>query len=472
MNLKVGLTRPDHFRGRSIHPAEARRDIVGRIRHRAGGCLRRPSSRTEGNLIALGTSAQPHADRAFSHRGAVRMLVVLGLINFINFADRLVIVPLFPLLRDEFSISDAQLGMLQTVLQVVLALATVPFALLADRLNRRMIIATGVVVWSVATLLSSVAGSYALLLVARALVGVGEAAYAPAAQSMISGEFPQQLRSRALAVFAAAMLIGGAAGQALGGFLGELSGWRWAFAAIGAPGLILGLSALRLDDPPRGPKTEVVPVAHLLRVPAYLALIGSGVLVTFATVSFVTWGPDYMVRYKDFSMREAGVILGSIALIALVAGVLAGGAIADMLQRRMAYGRVVTVALGFFLAGPFLLWGLSTDDRETLLLAFSIAAFFMSWYHGPVTAIIHDMTPPRAYATSVGLYMFVTQLAGAFGPSLVGNVSDIFDLQLGLQVAAGVMWAGAFSFLLVIFFIRKDGLQHPALSSYHQPSES
>src|SRR5208282_2786885 len=98
--------------------------------------------------------------------------------------------------------------------------------------------------------------------------------------------------------------------------------WRWAFAMVGIPGFILGLAALRLDDPPRGPKTEVVPVTHLLRVPAYLALIGSGVLVTFATVSFVTWGPDYMVRFKDFSPRQAGVLLGSLGLVSLVGGAL------------------------------------------------------------------------------------------------------------------------------------------------------
>jgi MFS transporter, Spinster family, sphingosine-1-phosphate transporter len=416
-----------------------------------------------GNLQAVSSPATGHA---------TRLLVVLGLINFVNFADRLVIVPLFPLLRDEFSLTDVQLGSLQTVLQVTLALATVPFALLADRLNRRVIIAVGVMAWSVATLMSSLAGTYVALLVARALVGTGEAAYAPAAQSLISSEFPQQLRGRALAVFAAAMLVGGAAGQALGGFLGQMSGWRWAFAVIGAPGLLLGLAALRLDDPPRGPKTELVRISHLLRVPAYLALIGSGVLVTFATVSFVTWGPDYMVRYKDFSLREAGVLLGTLGLISLVSGALAGGTIADFLQRRMPYGRVVTVALGFLLAGPFLLWGLATDSRETLLAAFTVAGFFMSWYHGPVTAIIHDMMPPRAYATSVGLYMFVTQLAGAFGPSMVGSVSDIFDLQLGLQLAAGVMGLGALSFTLVVFFIRRHGLQHPALSSYRQTADA
>ena len=394
--------------------------------------------------------------------------MVLGLINFINFADRLVIVPLFPLLRDQFSLTDAQLGTLQTVLQVVLALATVPFALAADRTSRRAIIMVGAIVASGATVLSGLAGTFLALLVARGVLGLGEAAYAPAAQSLISGEFPQQLRGRALAVFAAAMLVGGGAGQALGGILGEASGWRWAFAIVGIPGFVLALAALRLDDPPRGPKTDVVPVTHLLRVPAYLALIGSGVLVTFATVSFITWGPDYMVRFKDFSPRQAGVLLGSLGLVSLVCGALAGGGVADFFQRRMAYGRVVAVALGFLCAGPFLLWGLATDSREALLAAFSLAGFFMSWYHGPVTAIIHDMMPPRAYATSVGLYMFVTQLAGGFGPTMVGNVSDIYDLQLGLQFAVGVMAAGAMSFLLVIFFIRRHGLRHPALSSYHQ----
>ena len=417
----------------------------------------------EANFIPLAS--------AVSRQRQFRLLLVLGLINFINFADRLVIVPLFPLLRDQFSLTDAQLGALQTVLELVLAVATVPFALLADRVNRRVIIAVGVMIWSLASLFSGLAGTYAALLVARALVGIGEAAYAPAAQSLISGEFAPQLRARALAVFASGMLIGGAAGQALGGIVAESSGWRWAFAVIALPGLVLGLAVLRLDDPPRGPKTELVPIFHLLRVPAYLALIGSGVLVTFATVSFITWGPDYVVSYKGFSIREAGVLLASLGLVALVGGALVGGAVADFLQRRMAYGRVIGVALGFLCAGPFLLWGLASESRTQVLVGFGVAAFFMSWYHGPVTAIIHDMMPPRAYAISVGLYMFVTQLSGAFGPSLVGNISDIFDLQLGLQLAVAVMGVGALSFLLVIFFIRRHGLRHPALSSYHPAAD-
>src|SRR6266481_9490122 len=136
-----------------------------------------------------------------------RLLAVLALINFVNFADRQVIVPLVPLLRAHLGITDSQLGSLQTSLLVVLAVASIPFGYFADRFSRKHIIAGGIVFWSLATFASGLASSFAFLLVARALVGVGEAAYAPAAQSMISGAFPQERRAFAQAIFAAGMLL-------------------------------------------------------------------------------------------------------------------------------------------------------------------------------------------------------------------------------------------------------------------------
>ena len=405
------------------------------------------------------------------HPYQVRVLAILALINFVNFADRLVVPPLFPVLRDAFSVTDAQLGSLQTWLLVVLAIASVPFGLLADRWSRKFVIAAGVVFWSLATFLSGLANSFMMLLIARALVGVGEAAYAPAAQSMISSAFHSEVRARAQAVFAAGMLLGGAAGQALGGLVAETHGWQHAFFVVGVPGLILGLAALRLEEPPRGPRTELVPVGRLLRVPAYLAMIVSGVFITFSSVSFLTWGVDYVVSYKEFGLREASVLLATIALVTLVLGVLTGGWVADRLQRRFPYGRVLAVAGAFLIAAPFVLWLLETDEKWMVLTAFFIAGFFMSWYHGPVTAIIHDLMPRRAHATSVGVYMFVTQLVGAFGPQLVGKISDRHDLQAGLQVAVAVMIAGALSFLLVIYFISRDGLRHPRLESFHAEAD-
>lgn len=400
----------------------------------------------------------------------LRLLVILALINFINFADRTVILPVFPLLRQEFGLSDQQLGELQTVLQIILSLATIPLGFWADRRSRTRIIAAGVVFWSLATLLTGAAQTFMMLLLARALVGVGEAAYGPAAQSMISGAFSVASRARAQAVFAAGMLLGGTAGQALGGIMGESYGWRLPFLTVALPGLLLGAIVFRLQEPPRPPVTETVPFLKLLRVPAYAAMIVSGTLITFAGISLLTWGPDYIVRYKGFSLREAGVSLGAAGLFALVLGVLAGGTVADWAQKRWSYGRVITVAAGFLLAAPFLVAALHAEEKSQVLGAFFIASFFMAWYHGPVTAIIHDMIPERAHATSVALYMFATQLVGAFGPRMVGNISDAHSLRAGLELVVAVMVAGALSFFVVAYFIRRHGLRHPSLAAFHSES--
>lgn len=396
----------------------------------------------------------------------VRILVVLSLINFVNFADRQVIVPLLPILREHLHVTDAQLGSLQTSLLVVLALASVPFGFFADRISRTRIIAGGVAFWSLATIVGGLAPSFTMLLVARALVGVGEAAYAPAAQSLISGVFPRERRAWGQAIFAAGMLLGGASGLALGGVMGQIHGWRYAFFIVGLLGLIPGLSVLKLEEPPRVPRIEVVSFRQLLSVPAFLAMILAGVFITFSSMSLLTWGIDFAVSYKEFSLREAALYLAVIALFSLLLGVLTGGYVADRLQRKFAYGRIIAIAAAFLLAAPFVLLAIQSDEKWVVLTGLFIAEFFMSWYHGPVTAVIHDMMPQRAHATSIGVYMFVTQLVGAFGPQLVGKISDLRDLQVGLQVAVGVMVCGALLLFLVIYFIRRDGLHHPHLDAF------
>ncbi len=397
----------------------------------------------------------------------IRLLAVLALINFVNFADRLIVPPLVGQLRDAFDLSSVKLATLQAVLQIVLAVASIPFGLLADRWSRTKIIAAGVAIWSLATFLTGLAGTFAVLLLARALVGVGEAAYAPAAQSMISGAFAPQRRARAQAMFAAGMLAGATVGLALGEVVGARFGWRPAFFIFGVPGLAFAFLALRLQEPPRGPRSEVVPVGHFFRVPAFLALIAAGTMITFTSVAFIFWGNDFVKDWKSFTPKEAGVSLGTTVLFASLFGVLAGGSVADWLQKRFAYGRILTVAGAFLVAAPFIIWALATEEKKFVVVALFMASFFMSWYHGPITAVIHDLMPRRAHASSVGLYMFVTQLVGGvLGPVVVGKIDDLSDLMVGLQVAVAVMVCGALMMFLVIFFIRRDGLHHPSLAAF------
>jgi len=397
----------------------------------------------------------------------IRLLAVLALINFVNFAARQVFVPLIPVLRDHLHVTDAELGSVQTFLLVVLAVGSIPFGFLADRFSRKAIIGTGILFWSVATFAGGLASSFMFFLIARAIVGLGEAAYAPAAQSMISGAFPQERRAAAQAIFASGMLLGGAAGQALGGIIGPRYGWQEVFFIVALTGIIPGAALFWIEEPPRGPRSEVVPILRLLRVPAFVAMIFAGICITFSSVSLLTWGTDFAVSYKDFSLREASVSLAVIGLLSALFGVLTGGFVADRLQRSFSYGRILAIAGAFLLAAPFLLMAIQSEEKPTVLASLFVAGFFMSWYHGPVTAVLHDMMPRRAHATCVGVYMFATQLFGGLGPHVVGKISDLHDRQLGLEIAVAVMVCGGLLMLLVIHFIRRDGLRHPALDAFH-----
>src|SRR5260370_20429998 len=255
----------------------------------------------------------------------IRLLAVLALINFVNFAARQVFVPLISPLRDHFHVTDAELGSLQTFLLVVLAVGSIPFGFLADRYSRKAIIAIGIVCWSMATFVGGLTSNFLFFLIARSFVGLGEAAYAPAAQSTISAGVPPERRARAQAIFASGMLLGGAAGHVLGGIIGQRYGWQEALFIVALAGIVPGIALFWIEEPPRGPRSEVVPIGRLLQVPAFVAMICAGICITFSSVSLITWSTDFAVNYKDFSLREASVSLAIIGLSSALLGVLTGG---------------------------------------------------------------------------------------------------------------------------------------------------
>jgi MFS family permease len=187
----------------------------------------------------------------------------------------------------------------------------------------------------------------------------------------------------------------------------------------------------------------------------------------------VAWAVDFAVNYKDFSVRDASVGLAFATLLSLILGVLCGGLFADRLQKRFAFGRLIVISVALLLATPFLLLAIQSEEKQQVIAGLFVAVFFMSWYHGPVTAVIHDMMPRRAHSTSIGIYMFATQLLGGLGPQVIGRISDQRDLQVALQIATAVLVCGGLLMLLVIHFIRRDGLRHPAVEAFHaEPPET
>ena len=396
-----------------------------------------------------------------------RVLTILMLLNFVNYVDRQVIFALFPAIRHDFALSYEQLGYLATAFTIVLSLSTFPLAMLADRFSRRSVISAGVLFWSAATFLSGLAGSFRSLLAARALVGVGEAAYTPAGAAILSATFPKSIRARIQGSCDIGMFAGGATGIALGGMMAQSFGWRTAFFFVGIPGLLLGLSAMRLPEPPRNQSEERMHLRELLRVPAYLAVLVAGWFSSFAGYTYIAWGPDLIQEQKGFTAREAGLALGLTVVLGGALGIAVGAYLSDRIARLRPWGRALIIPVGFVLAAPAIFLSLHTSAKIPFLFFFGLGAFFMSWYHGPLTATIHDLVPSSGHATALGLYyLFVNLFAMAFAPLIIGRAADRYGLITALHIPIVSQLIGAACFAVVVLLIRRHGLHHPVLSRH------
>ncbi|HUJ95126.1 MAG TPA: MFS transporter [Terriglobales bacterium] len=396
-----------------------------------------------------------------------QVLLILMLVNFVNYVDRQIIFALFPAIRSDFHLSFEQLGYLAAAFTVVLSLTSLPLGMLADRLSRRAVISAGVLFWSAATFFSGLAGSFRSLLIARGLVGVGEAAYTPAGAAVLSATFPQEVRARVQGAFDIGMFVGGATGIALGGVMAASFGWRAAFMLVGIPGVILGLSALRLPKAAPSVSKESMPIWDLLRVPAFVALLASGWFCSFAGYAYVAWGPELVQDYKGFSARTASLVLAITIVLGGTCGIAVGAYLADHLAKLWNWGRAAVVPVGFVLGAPAIYFALHSSGKLLFLFCFGLGAFFLSWYHGPLTATIHDLVPPRGHATAVGFYyLFVNLFAMAVAPLIVGKIADRYDLITALHIPIAAQLIGAAFFVVVIFCIRRSGLRHPVLARH------
>jgi MFS transporter, Spinster family, sphingosine-1-phosphate transporter len=396
-----------------------------------------------------------------------RVLLILMLVNFVNYVDRQIVFALFPPIRREFDLSYVQLGYLATAFTVILSLTSFPLGMLADRISRRAVISAGVLFWSGATFLSGLVSSFRTLLIARGLVGIGEAAYTPAAAALISASFPREVRARVQGAFDAGMFVGGAIGIALGGVIAQAFGWRFAFFLVGIPGVVLGLTALRLPKSVVSVAKESMPARELLRVPAFLALLVSGWFSSFAGYAYVAWGPELVQDYKGFSARQAGVALGLTIVLGGTLGIATGAYLSDLLAKLRSWGRAAIVPIGFVMGAPAIYFSLHASGKFHFLLFFGLGAFFLSWYHGPLTATIHDLVPPRGHATALGFYyLFVNLFSMAVAPVVIGRLADHYNLITALHVPILAQLAGAAFFVVVIQCIRHDGLRHPVLARH------
>ncbi|MEJ2009377.1 MAG: MFS transporter [Acidobacteriota bacterium] len=385
-----------------------------------------------------------------------KILLVLTSINLLNYFDRLLVVPMFPMLKRQFHISDFQLGLLASAVLLVDCVTALAAGYWSDRGPRKKIMAGGVFVWSAATFLSGLAPTFGALLGTRAVVGVGEGAYAPGGTAIITASFPARLRARVQSVFSLGSVVGGVLGLAAGGVLAERIGWRHSFMLVGLPGALIGIAILRLPAPAPKPQEEAHPSWGLLKIATYDAVLGGGLLAAFSGAVFINWSPTFVTRYHHMSIGQASELLAPLVLASSVIGVLLGGYLADRLQEHWPWGRTLTVGAAMLVATPFLYLAVETKSTIMFFVCIFAASGSLAAYYGPTTAIIHDLTPRHAHAFAFGLYMFVIHFFGdAMAPAMVGFLSEVFNLRRALLLGVATNFFSALCFLAAAWLIRR-----------------
>jgi len=391
---------------------------------------------------------------------AGRALAVLTAINLLNYLDRYVVSALFESLRADLWLTDTRLGFLATAFIVVYMVASPAFGILGDRRPRLPLLAVGVGIWSVATVLSGFARGYWTLLAGRAAVGIGEAAYGTISPGLIADHFGPERRGRAFAFFFAAIPVGAALGYAVGGVVDRTLGWRAAFFFAGAPGLLLALACLRLVDPPRGAAESTWSTAgaggivatyrrFLGNRPYVLTVLGYAAY-TFAVGGMSWWMPAFLERTRGVPRTVATVQFGAIVIATGFLGTFAGGYVADALRRRFREADLWVCGASALAAVPATLVVFLTWRPGLYLAALVVAQLLIFASTGPVNAAIVAEVPPAERASAVALSILAIHLLGDVpSPWLIGFLSDRSSLGRAVMVVpvatlvAGIIWTWA-----------------------------
>jgi MFS family permease len=392
------------------------------------------------------------------------VLTLLTVIYALNFLDRTIFNVLIEPIKKEFSLSDTTMGLVAGFGFVLFySLLGIPIARLADRLNRRNIVAASFAFWSAMTFLCGAAQNVTSLTLARIGVGIGESAGTPASQSIISDLFDKDERPRALGIFAIGTYLGVFLGYFIGGFVNQHYGWRTAFWTAGLPGMaIAAVLWLTVAEPARGSSLEKVKREALAPTLAFLGaqktfsivLVGF-CLTTYTNYATSAWIPPFLARVHHLSSAEIGTYAGTFKGLFGMAGTLVGGLVVARIGRTDDRWKLWAPAITSGLAGPVFILCLLTPDFTTMVAALAATSFLLGFHLGPIFAITQTVARPamRALASAI-ILLTATCFGQGLGPLVVGIINDAITPQFGATaVRYSLLSASATTMLGAMFFV-------------------
>ncbi len=410
---------------------------------------------------------------------------MLWFVCFFNYADRQAIFSVFPLLKDQLHLSNVQLGIVGGAFTWTYAIFG-PFAgSLCDRFPRKSLILGALIFWSMITAATAICHDYSQLIFCRALSGLGEAFYFPAAMSLISDYHGGNTRSRAMSWHQSGVYAGSIAGGALSGFFGQDYGWQSSFVVFGAAGILLAVilwSALR--EPVRGmsdrraknavqdqlqtPEASgsgdlLAGLREVLQNRMAQLLIAVFIGANFVAVVFLTWMPTFLYNKFHMSLSMAGLNATIYIQIASVLGVISGGIFADALVKKMSGGRMLAQSLGLLVGVPFVFLTGWTTSVGVLVCAMIGFGYFKGLYDANIFASLYDVVPVARRGAAAGVLNSLGWLGAGFAPVAIAIAAAHYGMGASISATAGIYVL--IGVLLLMGAVRQSLKRRPAEST-------
>ena len=422
-------------------------------------------------------------------RSSASARITLGMLAFVyvlNFLDRQLISILAKPIQDGLGITDGQLGLLTGFyFALFYCFIAIPIGWLADRTSRVKVLSAACAVWSAATAACGMAGTYGQLVVARMMVGVGEAGGVPPSYAIISDTFPRERRTTAMAIFNLGPPIGSALGVAFGASLAAAFDWRMPFYVIGGIGVVTAVVVYWVVREPKrgetdglpvttapevGPEGFVATILRFFRNPLLLMASlasGAGNFITYGLLNFTVL---FLMREKGMTLEDVAVWYALVVGIGMSTGIYASGRIVDRFARRSKAAYATVPAASLVLALPFFI-GFAWAPSWKIALAFLLVPMFLNSFFlsATVTFVQNEVAPERRVISGALLLLVMNFIGLGLGPTYVGMMSDFFRpaygehaLQTAYYALAPMYLIGALLFLWLARLIKRAEAADPA----------
>ncbi len=413
-------------------------------------------------------------------KAAFFSLTIVVLLAILDGLDRYVLTALLPYLKVDFALSDSQLGLLVSIVSFAIAAFVIPTAYLVDRWSRKKTMALMCGIWSISTGLCAFAGSFSHLLIGRFMVGAGEAGYNPAAQALLSAQFPKKYRSTVLSLIQMSIGLGSPIGLALGAWLAMHYGWRHALGVVAIPGLLLALTALLIKDfktqphlkkaEPSQPGTAAPAAAaqqtepywrtlwSFFKMPTLLCVFGGAAALLCFSGATGGWLPMYFIRYAEMTPSGAANI-AALMFFPSMLGYFFAGPIIDAFRARFVNGTPMAMCIGvtIFAVGHIIAFAYCTPASwpQLILLFTTSTAMALATVGGPT--VIMDLVPLKNRASAAGVLVASQNVLGlALGPLVAGILSDMFSLQTAFLIMLSAPLLAAVLYFIAIGTFKRD----------------